>query len=77
MPYLKAANTTYLSKDDYGQRLIFEDEYIECSNSSFLRKSLEDDSILEKVQIPQNEEGIDKEDRIIILKNFIKDKYSL
>lgn len=71
-PYLKAADDSHLSKDDMGQRLIFGDEHIICNNSSYQRRRNEDDSVVETIIIPQNEDGIDTEDRITILKNYIK-----
>ena len=71
-PYLKAADDSHLSKDDMGQRLIFGDEHIICNNSSYQRRRNEDDSVVETIIIPQNEYGIDTEDRITILKNYIK-----
>jgi hypothetical protein len=71
MPYLKAASESHLSRDDYGQRLIFGDEYIVCKNNAFLRKKIKDDSVIDTIEIPHNEDGIDTEDRVILLKNYI------
>lgn len=72
VPFLKAASEDHLSRDDYGQRLIFGDEYIVCANDAFLRKKSEDDSIVDTITIPQTDEGIDTEDRVLVLKNYIK-----
>lgn len=71
-PYLKVADDSHLSKDDMGRRLIFGDEHIICNNSSYQRRRNEDDSVVETIFVPQNEDGIDTEDRITILKNYIK-----
>lgn len=71
-PYLKVADGSHLSKDDMGQRLIYGDEHIICNNSSYQRRRNEDDSVVETIIVPQNEDGIDTEDRITILKNYIK-----
>lgn len=71
-PYLKVADDSHLSKDDMGRRLIFGDEHIICNNSSYQRRRNEDDSVVETIIVPQNEDGIDTEDRITILKNYIK-----
>ena len=71
-PYLKVASESHLSKDDMGQRLVFGDEHIICTNNSYLRRKNEDESIVDTISIPQNEDGIDTEDRIIVLKNYIK-----
>ena len=71
-PYLKVASEPHLSKDDMGQRLIFDNEHIICTNSSYLRRKNDDNSITDTIGIAQNEDGIDTEDRIIVLKNYIK-----
>lgn len=72
MPYLKAADDAHLSKDDMGQRLIYGDEHIICTNNSYLRRKNESNAIVDTISIAQNEEGIDTEDRIIVLKDYIK-----
>lgn len=72
-PYLKAASDEqHLSKDDMGQRLNFGDEHIFCTNNSYLRRKNEDESLVDTIRIAQNEEGIDTEDRIVVLKNYIQ-----
>lgn len=71
-PYLKVASEAHLSKDDMGQRLIFGDEHIICTNNSYLRRKNVGDEIVDTIVIPQNEDGIDTEDRITLLKNYIK-----
>lgn len=43
-----------------------------CTNSSYLRRKNDDNSITDTIGIAQNEDGIDTEDRIIVLKNYIK-----
>lgn len=71
-PYLKVASEAHLSKDDMGQRLIFGDEHIICTNNSYLRRKNVGNKIVDTIVIPQNEDGIDTEDRITLLKNYIK-----
>lgn len=71
-PYLKVASEVHLSKDNMGQRLIFGDEHIICTNNSYLRRKNVGDEIVDTIVIPQNEDGIDTEDRITLLKNYIK-----
>lgn len=58
-----------------GQRLVFSDEHIVCTNNSYLRRKNEDESIVDTIKIFQNDDGIDTEDRIIVLKNYIKVNY--
>ena len=71
-PYLKAASESHLSKDHLGQRLIFGDEHIICQNSSYLRRKNDDNTVVDTIRIPQNEEGVDTADRITVLKEYIK-----
>lgn len=72
-PALKAASDSHLSKKDYGDRLIFGDVYITCEKDSYLIRKNEDDSIVGSIKFKQNADGIDIEDRIIALKNYIKE----
>ena len=48
--------------------------YIVCENASDMVKSIVDDSIIAKIAISQNEKGIDKEDRVQKLKNYLGSK---
>lgn len=72
MPYLKAADDAHLSRDDMGQRLIYGGEHIICTNNSYLRRKNEGEAIVDTISIAQNEDGIDAEDRITVLKEYIK-----
>lgn len=72
IPFLKVASDSHLSRDDMGQRLIFGDEHIICTNNSYLRRKNDDDTIVDTISIAQNDNGIDTEDRIIALKNYIQ-----
>ena len=72
MPYLKEADDAHLSKDSMGQRLIYGDRHIICANDSYILRENETENILETINIKQNEDGVDMEDRIIVLKEFIK-----
>lgn len=70
-PSLKAASDSHLSKEHYGDRLIFGDEYITCEKNSYLRRKNKDGSIIDIIIIP-NSGDIDTKDRIGFLKNYIK-----
>ncbi len=74
IPFLKVASESHLSRDDMGQRLIFGDEHIICTNNSYLKRKNENEAIVDTISIAQNSDGIDTEDRIIVLKNYIKEK---
>ncbi len=71
MPYLKEADDAHLSRDYLGQRLVYSDIYITCDNDAYIVHSNEDGSIAETLTISQNADGIDTEDRIIKLKDYI------
>ena len=71
MPFLKAADSSHISKDDMGQRLVYGDKHIICTNSSYLLRENEGENIVETISISQNENGVDTEDRILVLKNYI------
>ncbi len=75
-PYLKAASDDeHLSKDDLGRRLVFGDEHIVCTNSGYLRRKNEDDTVVDTIAIKQNSGGIDTEDRIVLLRKYIKENF--
>lgn len=63
-PFLKAVYKKKLSKDHYGQRAIDGDNYIVCTNSAYSVKSTLTDAEFKSIAVAQNENGIDKEDRI-------------
>ena len=77
MQFLKEADDSeHLVKDYMGQRLVYGDRHIICENNAFLlRKNKSEneneEEIIDTVNIPQNEEGMDIEDRIIMLKKYI------
>ena len=71
MPYLKEADDAHLSRDEFGQYLVYKDVYIACENNSYKVCKIEDDSLIDTINISQNEQGIDAEDRIIKLKEYI------
>lgn len=73
MPYLKEADDAHLSRDEFGQYLVYKDVYIACENNSYGVYKNEDDSLIDTISISQNEQGIDTEDRIIKLKKYIAD----
>ncbi len=72
MPYLKAVDDQHLSRDDMGQRLVYGDRYIVCENAAFVVKSTSDDTVLERIGINQDSSGIDTEDRIKKLADYLR-----
>lgn len=74
MPYLKIVDDYHLSHYDMGQKLLYDDRYIVCENASYKVKRIEDNSIIDTVEISQDKNGIDKEDRVQKLKNYLSSK---
>jgi hypothetical protein len=70
-PFLKEVFKQKVSKDHYGKRAIDGGNYIVCENSAFVFKSTLTDTEVERIQITQNENGIDVEDRIKKLQSFV------
>ena len=73
MPFLKAADAEHINRDEYGQRLTYANKHIICLNDSFQVRNNDDNEVIDTILISQNEEGIDTEDRIIKLKEYIAD----
>lgn len=72
VPFLKEADEAHLSRDSMGQRLVYGDRHIICQNSAFALRDNETEVIIETMPIQQNEDGIDVENRIFVLKQFIE-----
>ncbi|MBQ6361294.1 MAG: hypothetical protein IJJ25_09135 [Lachnospiraceae bacterium] len=71
IPYLKEADDKHLSRDSLGQRLVYGDSYIICRNDCFLVIDNATEEEIETIAFRQNEQGIDTEDRIEVLKKYI------
>lgn len=71
-PYLMVADPKHVSRGDFGQILLYNDCCIITKNDCFLVKRTENDEELERISIDQNDEGIDKEDRISVLESYIR-----
>ena len=71
MPYLKEADDAHLSKDSMGQRLVYGDRHVICSNEAYLLRDNETETVLKSFPIKQDEDGTDMEDRILLLKTII------
>lgn len=72
MPYLKEVDEPHLSRDSMGQRLVYGDRHIICTNSAYVLRKNETEEIIEAIPIKQNESGVDIKDRIVILTQYIK-----
>ncbi len=72
VPYFKAVDEVHLTKDDYGQRLVYPHAYIVCRNNAYEVKRIGTDQVIEIISIKQNEAGADVENRIIRLKQYLE-----
>jgi hypothetical protein len=73
-PFLKEADEPHLSKDYYGQRLSYPDVYITCENNSYAIRNKMTGELVEQVEIPHDEAGMDVVNRIDLLKHIISEK---
>lgn len=71
MPYLKIADDAHLNKDSMGQKLVYGDKQIICDNAAYLLRDDATEEVLETIEIKQNDNGIDTEDRVQVLKDYI------
>ncbi|MCR5767695.1 MAG: hypothetical protein K6G45_04310 [Lachnospiraceae bacterium] len=74
MPYLKEADENHLDKDAEGQRLVYGDSHIICTNTGYLLRKNDSEEVIEAIDVKQNDDGVDVEDRIIFLKEYLKQK---
>ena len=74
IPYFKAIDNDdkYISRDEYGQRMVFDHSHIICENASYVVRRNDTEEIIETISIAQNEDGIDTENRIDKLAAYIK-----
>lgn len=63
-PFLKLIDESALSRDEMGQYLIVGDYWIECANDGFYVHNMSDNEVIEYLEIIQNDEGIDTENRV-------------
>lgn len=72
LPFLKAADEKHLSRDDMGQRLSYPAAYIECENAAYVVRHPINGAELARIPVLQNKDGLDMEDRIMKLKNYLR-----
>lgn len=68
VPYLKEADPDHLSKDDYGTKLVYSNCSVKCENNAYIIKDRGTGQEIDRINIAQNEKGIDTEDRIELLR---------
>lgn len=70
-PFLKEIDSTLLSKDDWGMKLVSNDKYVVCDEDAYRIKKNENDELVKEFLVPQNENGIDLVNRIETFKNEV------
>lgn len=75
-PYLAEVDEKLLSIDSYGKYSVLDNMKISFTKSSIRIEDVKDGTLIENLAISQTEDGIDTEDRIIKLKNYLKTKRS-
>ena len=73
-PFLKEADAKHLSKDYFGQRLVYTDVYIICENNSYRVFKNKNEEMIERIPISHNEKGIDVVNRVDLLQSYIANK---
>lgn len=73
-PYLReiSESNDYFSRDELGRYLIVGGKKIACENAAFVVTDIETGTELQRLEISQNEEGIDTEDRVVKGRIFFK-----
>lgn len=70
-PFLYEVNPNWISRDDLGEFLIVDDEYIECTNDAFIFRDLKSEIETKRLEIARNDEGVDVEDRVQKLREYL------
>lgn len=64
---------TIISREEKGYYLIVGDKYVYCVNDGYEIYDLETEKLLKKIEVKQNEDGIDTENRVTVGKRMITD----
>jgi len=63
-PFLKAIDSDHLDRDDFGRTIIRNGKRVENKKDCFVVSDIATKNIVQTIQITQNQDGIDTEDRI-------------
>ena len=72
-PFLKAVDDKRISREHCGQRIIFDDRYLKCENDAYVVRLTSNNAEIYRLSIPQNEFGVDIEDRILKIQTIYTD----
>ena len=72
IPYLMEADPGHINRDSKGQRLSYSENHIICNNSAFIVRNNANDEIVDTIEISQNDDGVDTENRVEKLRSYIQ-----
>lgn len=72
-PFLKTVDDQHLSREYKGRHIVLENVYISCINNAYVVYRNDNDEEIYRIDIVQNEDGIDTENRIEKLKKLYRD----
>lgn len=72
IPYLMEADPGHINRDSKGQRLSYLENHIICNNSAFIVRNNVNDEIVDTIEISQNDDGVDTENRVEKLRSYIQ-----
>lgn len=76
IPYLKAADSDHIYREEKGKYLLYKNGLVGCDNKGYCLISNDNaQQILDRIDVKQNADGIDTEDRIKVLSNWLKSKF--
>ncbi|MDY3854445.1 MAG: DUF262 domain-containing protein [Butyribacter sp.] len=74
-PFLYSVLPVCITREYGGRYLHIEDDYIESENDAFVVYDWDSENEIDRLPIKQNENGIDKEDRIKKLQKYLQKRY--
>ena len=74
-PFLYSLLPECITREYGGRYLHIEDDYIESENDAFVVYDWDSENEIDRLPIKQNENGIDKEDRIKKLQKYLQERY--
>lgn len=72
-PFLYEIDSKAIDKDNCGQNLLAGNKIVECLNNAYVVKDAVTKEEIKRIDIPQDESGIDSVDRIIFGKDVLED----
>lgn len=74
IPYLYIADPNHINRDQKGRQLLYQDVYITSDNGTFGVYDKASDELIESIVIKQNADGVDVENRVLKLKDYLSSR---